>query len=242
MPKQKLYSFRKLLCETVTNMCFATTLYCALILVMNYFGVQITWNTTMLFSVIASITGVAYVLTIKNPLNFVGFFPGIVMTLFLTLQFFTMKSFDLVVLYSCIFLPIQIKTIIEWRKAWKYTQLNLSEFNKFIPEYLAPKKMLLAFVAFIFITIADLFLLEYVMKSTLSLFAMICSAMMVASSVLANFLLIYKKIDAWIYWVVYSLSSTMFAILINNQFNLILFIFFLIINSYTAVAWIKMRK
>ncbi len=235
MPKKQLVT------ELVTNTLISVLLYTLLIFVMNYINIDIQWNATMLVSMIASVAGVAYILTIKNPMNYLGFYLGIVMTLFLACQFFMLQNYDLVVLYALIFFPIMIKTIFEWKKAWTNMHLELTEYNKFVPQFLSIKKMAIVLLVFILIVALDVLLMKYVLLSTFNFLTILMAALMVGSSVLANYLMIYKKIDAWIYWVVYSLSGMAFAILIDNQFNIVLFVFFLIINLYTTIAWIRMR-
>lgn len=70
----------------------------------------------------------------------------------------------------------------------------------------------------------------------------LASGLLIASAVLANGLLVGQRIDAWIWWVVYSLSGMAIAIMIGNIFSLVLFAVFLIINSSTGVAWIKIYR
>jgi hypothetical protein len=65
---------------------------------------------------------------------------------------------------------------------------------------------------------------------------------MIASSILANFILIYQKIDAWIWWVIYAISGMIFYALIGNSFSFVLFTVFLLVNGGTGIAWIKLRQ
>jgi hypothetical protein len=65
---------------------------------------------------------------------------------------------------------------------------------------------------------------------------------MIASSTLANFILIYQKIDAWIWWVVYALAGMIFYALIGNAFSFVLFTVFLLVNGAAGIAWIKAFK
>ena len=65
---------------------------------------------------------------------------------------------------------------------------------------------------------------------------------MIASSTLANFILIYQKIDAWIWWVVYALAGMIFYVLIGNAFSFVLFTVFLLVNGGAGLAWIKVAK
>ena len=65
---------------------------------------------------------------------------------------------------------------------------------------------------------------------------------MIASSTLANFILIYQKIDAWLWWAVYALAGIVLYILIGNIFSMVLFLVFLLVNGSAGIAWIKLRK
>ena len=68
------------------------------------------------------------------------------------------------------------------------------------------------------------------------------SGLMVASSILSNCLMIIKKIDAWVWWVVYSLAGMIFYILIGNIFSLVLFFVFLLVNGSVGIIWLNLSK
>ena len=65
------------------------------------------------------------------------------------------------------------------------------------------------------------------------------SGVMIGSSVLAYFWLIYKKLDAWLWWVEYSIAGLILYALIGNAFSFVLFTFFLVVNGGAGLAWIK---
>jgi hypothetical protein len=65
---------------------------------------------------------------------------------------------------------------------------------------------------------------------------------MIASSTLANFILIYQKIDAWLWWTVYALAGMMFYAFIGNAFSFVLFTVFLLVNGGAGIAWIKLKN
>jgi nicotinamide riboside transporter PnuC len=54
--------------------------------------------------------------------------------------------------------------------------------------------------------------------------------------------LIYRKNDSWLYWFIYSVAGIVLFIVLGNIFSLVLFCFFLVINSMAGVAWIKGTK
>ncbi len=239
----KKENLRKNLCtQVIVNVLASTMLYAMLMFIMHYAGIEIVWDITMYLSIVASVAGVAHILTIRNPLNYLGFIPGLVMTVFLALQFYTLESYDLVVLYVCVFIPMQTKSFIEWNKSLQNYELGLGGQDDFRPKFQAPKQLCVSILVFLLIVAADFALLKWGLESKLSVYALISSAVMVSSSILANYLMISKKIDTWIYWLLYSVAGLVLAFLIDNTFNIVLFLFFLVINSYTAAVWIRKRS
>ena len=70
----------------------------------------------------------------------------------------------------------------------------------------------------------------------------LCNGLMISSSFLANYWLIYRKNDSWLYWFIYSVAGIVLFIYLGNVFSLVLFCFFLVINSMAGIAWIKNTK
>ena len=70
----------------------------------------------------------------------------------------------------------------------------------------------------------------------------LAGAVMIASCVMANFWLIYQKMDAWIWWMVYSLAGILFYVLLGNIYCIVLFLFYLVINASAFFAWQRLRK
>ena len=204
------------------------------------------WNdASWCVGIPASVIGVAYVLTVRDPENYTGFYPGILMSLLLSLQFGLQGNYDLTLLYICIFVPFQIKSILQWRKpateqTGKHKQGHATD-NSFAPEFLSMKQMLLSVLVFAMIVVVDWIIVTYAFNHD-SLFddwlLKMLGALMIASSVHANFWLIYRKNDAWLYWVLYSLSGMLFYIVVGNAFSIVLFFVFLVINSMAGIAWI----
>ena len=195
-------------------------------------GVLLQWqNPAFVVGIPASVIGTAYVLTITNPNNYLGFYFGIIMSLLLACQFYLLKSYDLVVLYLFVFIPFLTASIISWKKPDAAT-----------PHFLTGRQQ--CFVALLYGAIVAL---DYVLATTVmgngdwgdNIAVKIAGGSMIASSTLANFLLIYKKNDAWINWVLYALSGIVLYALVNNIFSLVLFVIFFIVNSSALFAWIK---
>lgn len=245
-------------------------------------GQLLQWDSAaFIVGIPASIVGVAYVLTIKNPQNYTGFYGGILMALLLSCQFYLQGNYDLVGLQLLVFVPFMIKSIIEWKgkqtgletglakeekahsieadkrtttEVAKGEQAHSTEADKqtttesnttFVPQYLHGRALVWTLIVALLIVVVDylsatLFIQHDAWNEHILL--KLCSGVMIASSTLANFWLIYQKIDAWIWWVVYSASGIALYILINNMFSLLLFCVFLVVNGSAMIAWMRMGK
>jgi len=187
----------------------------------------------------ASIIGVGYILTIRDPQNHTGFYAGIIMSALLGVQFILQGGYDSAILYFCVFIPFQIKSIINWSKP------SSDNDAPFSPQFLSTKVMLLSVLTLIVITLADYILATYCFQHNSladNILIKLLNGLLISSSVLANFWLIYRKTDSWIYWIIYSLSGIGLFILLGNIFSIVLFLFFLVINSMAGIAWIKATK
>ncbi|MBQ3997841.1 MAG: nicotinamide mononucleotide transporter [Paludibacteraceae bacterium] len=189
----------------------------------------------------ASIIGVAYILTIKDPSNYTGFYAGIIMSILLGVQFMLQKpkpGVDSAFLFFCVFIPFQIKSILNWSKPQK------TDAEPFSPEFLKMKGMLLSVLVLILITAVDYLFATWYYGNGLgdAIASKLLGGLLISSSVLANFWLIYRKTDSWIYWFIYSAAGIGLFVLLDNVFSIVLFIFFLVINSMAGIAWIKGTK
>jgi len=186
----------------------------------------------------ASIIGVAYILSIKNPANYTGFYLGVGSSALLGVQFYLNGLYDLTFLYFVVFIPFQIMAIMSWKKGSKTQKEEV-----FAPEFLNMSTMLITLLAFVAIIVVDYLFATFVMYGDglcENEVAKIISGSMIAASVLANYWLIYKKNDSWLYWLVYSVAGMLLAVVVtSNIFSLVLFTFFLVINGVATIAWIK---
>ena len=242
-------------------------------------GQLLQWDSAaFIVGIPASIVGVAYVLTIKNPQNYTGFYGGILMALLLSCQFYLQGNYDLVCLQLLVFVPFMIKSIIEWKgkqatlktgfakeekvhsieqakpktEVAKGEQAHSTEADKqtttesnttFVPQYLHGRALVWTLIVALLIVVVDYLLATLFIQHDAwneHILLKLCSGVMIASSTLANFWLIYQKIDAWIWWVVYSASGMVLYILINNMFSLLLFCVFLVVNGSAMIAWMRM--
>ncbi len=203
-------------------------------------GTLLQWaDPAFVVGIPASVVGTAYVLTIRNPKNYLGFYGDILMALLLAAQFCLQGNLDLTILYLAVFVPFGIISLLTWRRHTLHPE-QVKEI--FAPTWL-PRGMqglsLLAAVAIIAV--------DYVLATQLlqhngwgdNIALKLMGGLMIASSVLANFLLIRQRIDAWLWWVLYSVAGMVFYIMVGNIFSLVLFTVFLFVNGSTGVAWIR---
>lgn len=185
----------------------------------------------------ASIIGVAYILSIKNPANYTGFYAGIVMSALLGIQFAMNGLYDLTFLYFILFIPFQVMSIRTWVKS-----SQSKEKQELVPQFLGVNGMLFSLLFCVLLIAVDYVFATLVINNDSfsdNSGGKIISGIMIASSILANYWLIYKKNDSWIYWLVYSAAGIALNVLYLNVFSIVLFVFFLIINGMAAIAWFK---
>lgn len=199
-------------------------------------------NIAWIVGIPASIIGVAYILTVRDPQNFTGFYAGIVMSTLLGVQFTLLKQFDSTFLYFFVFIPFQMMSIYKWSR--KKDDGGAS----FEPKFLDIPRFWLSIFIGLAVTAGDYFIQTYVFQHNGlgdHIAAKLCCGLMISSSFLANYWLIYRKTDSWLYWFIYSVSGIVFFSLpgdTHNPFSIVLFIFFLVINSMAGIAWVKSTK
>jgi len=189
----------------------------------------------------ASVIGVAYILTVRDPQNYTGFFAGLIMSILLGIQFLLQepKGIDSAFLFFFVFIPFQLMSIYKWSR-------NKDDGGaSFEPKFLDTPRLILSIALLVFITLGDYMLATYAFQRNGLLdncLIKLLSGLLISSSFLANYWLIYRKTDSWIYWIIYSLAGIGLFIIIRNPFSIVLFTFFLVINSTAGIAWIKATK
>lgn len=189
----------------------------------------------------ASVIGVAYILTVRDPQNYMGFYAGIIMSILLGIQFLLQepKGIDSAFLFFFVFIPFQLMSIYKWSR-------NKEDGGaSFEPKFLDTPRLMLSIALLVFITLGDYLLATYAFQRNGLLDNMVIkllSGLLISSSFLANYWLIYRKTDSWIYWIIYSLAGIGLFIIIRNPFSIVLFTFFLVINGSAGLAWLKMTK
>lgn len=209
-------------------------------------GVLLQWDSAaFVVGIPASVVGTAYVLTIRNPQNYTGFIGGIVMAVLLGTQFALQGNYDLTFLQIGIFIPFMLLSLITWRKKLVATETTQTTAAPFRPEYLHGWRQGLTLTLALLIIVADYAFTTLVLNHDAwadQCLLKLAGAVMIASSVMANFWLIYQKMDAWIWWVVYSLAGILFYVLLGNIYCIVLFLFYLVINASAFLAWQRLRK
>ena len=187
----------------------------------------------------ASVIGVAYILTIRDPQNFTGFFAGIVMSALLGVQFWLQGQLDSMFLYFFVFIPFQMMSIYKW------SMQKDDGGASFEAKFLDTLRVWLSVGLLVIITLGVYVLATYAFSKdglTDNMAVKLFNGVLISSSFLANYWLIYRKTDAWIYWILYSVAGIGLFIMLGNVFSIVLFLFFLVINGSAGVAWIKMTK
>ena len=209
-------------------------------------GVLLQWDSAaFIVGIPASVVGTAYVLTIRNPQNYTGFIGGIAMAVLLGTQFALQGNYDLTFLQIGIFIPFMLLSLITWRKKLEATQPTETAAKPFSPEYLHGWRQGLTLTLALLIIVADYAFTTRVLNHDAwadQWLLKLAGAVMIASSVMANFWLIYQKMDAWLWWILYSLAGILFYVLLGNIYCIVLFLFYLVINASAFVAWQRLRK
>ena len=209
-------------------------------------GVLLQWGSAaFIVGIPASVVGTAYVLTIRNPQNYTGFIGGIAMAVLLGTQFALQGNYDLTFLQIGIFIPFMLLSLITWRKQLNTTQPTDTTAKPFRPAYLHGWRQGLTLMLALLIIVADYAFTTRVLNHDAwadKWLLKLSGAVMIASSVMANFWLIYQKMDAWIWWILYSLAGILFYVLLGNIYCIVLFLFYLVINVSAFVAWQRLRK
>ena len=225
-------------------------------------GVLLQWDSAaFIVGIPASVVGTAYVLTIRNPQNYTGFLGGIAMAVLLGTQFALQGNYDLTFLQIGIFIPFMLLSLITWRKKLEATdtgdtgvspaattqptEATDTTAKPFRPAYLHGWRQGLTLTLALLIIVADYAFTTRVLNHDAwadQWLLKLAGAVMIASSVMANFWLIYQKMDAWIWWILYSLAGILFYVLLGNIYCIVLFLFYLVINVSAFVAWQRLRK
>lgn len=225
---------KQLVKESVISILIATGIFGVVVLFLHLCGWLISpdghlTDPLLPLELVAGIIGSAYILMVRNPQNFLGFVAGIIMSILLGIQFYLQDQIEQTLLYYMVFIPCETYTLVKWIRG---RQVAKNEYT--IPSFLGAGRMIVMLIIFIIIVIAVLTFL----KDEITL-AAVMSAMVVGSSTLANFLMIRKRTDAWIYWMVSSVTGIIFLLCMHNYITLTMYVVYLFINGSACIAWIK---
>ena len=106
----------------------------------------------------ASIIGVAYILTVRDPHNYTGFYAGIVMSVLLGIQFVLQGAYDSAFLFFLVFIPFQMMSIYKWSR-------NKDDGGaSFEPKFLDTPRLIMSIAMLVFITLGDYVLATFALR------------------------------------------------------------------------------
>ena len=116
-------------------------------------GILLQWHDlAFIVGIPASVMGTAYVLTIRDPKNYTGFYGGIIMALLLSIQFYLQGNMDLVLLQLLVFVPFLLSSLLRWRRLALQPQ---SAEQPFVPEWLPRQQQCLSWFILLIIVAGD---------------------------------------------------------------------------------------
>lgn len=198
-------------------------------LFMGFILLFLQWNNIShraSFLEIASATcGIAFVLIIRNPNNYLGFPIGILSSLLLGIHFLQLQLLPTGILYL-LFIPLQFYTMITWKKGENSNKALLQ------PSFLSAK----AFLYYNLLLLPLSLVLFFCSKNEL-LIIRIIESVFVALNILPNILIIRKKTDAWFYWVLSNFLGGILFTYTASYFTALLHLVFIILNLLALIRW-----
>ena len=132
----------------------------------------------------ASIIGVAYILTVRDPQNYTGFYAGIIMSILLGIQFTLQGGYDSAFLFFLVFIPFQMMSIYKWSR-------NKDDGGaSFEPKFLDTPRLIMSVAMMAIITIGDMILASYAIYHEPildNIIVKLLSGLLISSSFLANY-------------------------------------------------------
>ena len=208
-------------------------------------GTLLKWHDlAFIVGIPASVAGTAYVLTIQNPKNYTGFFGAITMAALLAWQFALWGNWDLVILHFALFIPFQTTSLLRWRIQALESKEQGTRNQDILPSWLNAKGVVFNIVFTIVIVLLDVLFVSWMAGNGFAdnLLSKVMGGLMIAASILANFWMIHKKIDTWIWWIIYTLAGMVIYVLTSNIFTFVLFLITLVLNIKAAIEWIKVMR
>jgi nicotinamide mononucleotide transporter len=120
---------------------------------------------------------------------------------------------------------------------WKW-QLALEEDGEVMVEWSSPRVMVQCFVATVVLSVA----LGWVMATFTNAAAPYPDATVAAASVVAQFLLSYRRIENWVYWIAIDVLSVILYVWRGLNLTAGLYIVMLIMSVIGLGAWLSSRR
>lgn len=224
--------------EIIRNILLISLLFGAMTIVL--FRVQDNYTVDWL-SLLGTILSASYIISCRNPYNYLVFIPGVISSILLGMAFLD-SNLNGSVSYLGVFLPAQIYSFFIWRRK---ALAHLSEGNRAVaaPRWQTGKERIYTFIALIGLMALNALVNRH-FNPGYSGIALFFDALFFATSILANVLLVYKLTESRILWVIFSLAGLGLAICLNtiNFYMIEMFVLFLVINVIVLINWIKASK
>lgn len=197
---------------------------------------QIQW---MAFA--GSVLSVTYILSIRNPYNYLGFIVGVVASLVLTAALWKV-DLDGALTYLCVFLPAQLYSFRLWRKRAKIAARE-QMWALSAPRWQTWRERWLTLGVGLLIMAVMSVVLRY-FNPDFGIISLLFNSLFTTTAVLGNVLLIYKLTDSRIYWVIFSMAGMGLSLSLgqNSLYFMMMFLLFTVVSIIVLVNWIKATK
>lgn len=194
---------------------------------------------------IGAVLSASYVLTVRNPYNYMAFICGVTSSLIMVYALFNTNA-NIAYTYLFIFLPCQSYSFFVWRKLFyaKLAAKQKEEDDSVMetggePRFLTNKELLKMLGLFITVFIIDVLVFYYGFSNN-DIILLLLNGFFFTLSISANMLLIRKITDSWIHWVLFSICGIIIALYNGNidYYMLSIFLVFLGVNSIALYKWI----
>ncbi len=224
--------------QIAKNALVVTTIFVVITLVALYAqeGFVVDW-----VSMIATIMSVTYVVTIRDPRNYLAFLLGALSSFILVFSMWESQT-NGALTYLLIFLPAQSYSFWVWRKRALLAKRGKTDSGT-APRWQTPRERMLSVVAMLVLMAINVVCIN-LLSDGYSHIALLFNALFFASSILANVLIVYKLVESGVYWIIFSISGLGMAMSRGeiNLFFILMFVLFLIVNTMLLMSWVKKAK
>lgn len=229
-----------LLKQLITNIVIILILFGAMAYCLSLAGEIKTFD---LIYFIGSVLAAAYVLTVRNPYNYMALACGAASSVIMVYSLFYVNP-NMAYTYLFIFIPCQSYSFFAWRKMF-YTKMIAQKQGRDdtkesgAPRFLTTPQLGIMLLLFVVVFIIDVVVFYYAFSNT-NLVLLLLNGFFFTLSVSSNLLLSRKITDAWIHWVLFSLCGIVIALYNGNidYYLLSIFLVFLGVNAIALYKWI----